>query len=84
MKAYLILCFLLAFLLFFPSSLVARELAADAGKGQPATGSANKPAKPCGHTGRGEPYCKGVKPGPHPNCGKYTRNPRCRPPNSGP
>ncbi|GMN69277.1 hypothetical protein TIFTF001_038327 [Ficus carica] len=54
------------------------------GKGQPATGGANKPAKPCGHTGRGEPYCKGVKPGPLPNCGKYTRNPRCRPPSSGP
>ncbi|GMN57686.1 hypothetical protein TIFTF001_026790 [Ficus carica] len=30
MKAYLILCFLLASLLFFPSSLLARELAADA------------------------------------------------------
>ena len=32
MKAYLSLCFLLASLLFFPSSLVARELAADAGE----------------------------------------------------
>ncbi|GMN57687.1 hypothetical protein TIFTF001_026793 [Ficus carica] len=55
MKAYLILCFLLASLLFFPSSLLAQELAADAGKGGTGgTGNPNKPSKPlpCGKYNR--------------------------------
>ncbi|GMN69743.1 hypothetical protein TIFTF001_038788 [Ficus carica] len=82
MKAYLILCFLLASLLFFPSSLLARELAADAGKGHTGgTGNTNKPTKPCGPSNPGTPYCKGNGNKPSKPCGnRYKRG--C-PPNSG-
>ncbi|GMN57669.1 hypothetical protein TIFTF001_026777 [Ficus carica] len=47
MKAYLILCILLASLLFFPSSLLARELAGDAGKGSVGGTGDARPPNPC-------------------------------------
>ncbi|GMN31391.1 hypothetical protein TIFTF001_046511 [Ficus carica] len=71
MKAYLILCILLASLLFFPSSLLARDLAASAGKATPATRDPNKPA--CNPGGRGTPYKCNQEPKPR-KCEKYDRN----------
>ncbi|GMN21299.1 hypothetical protein TIFTF001_043277 [Ficus carica] len=75
MKTYLILCILLASLLFFPSSLLARDLAA--GTVTPAPSNPDKQAKLCG--GKGKTYkC----PRPPPCRSKYGRN--CAPPNSSP
>ncbi|GMN20502.1 hypothetical protein TIFTF001_045344 [Ficus carica] len=55
MKAYLILCILVASLLFFPSLFFAREF--PAGTVTPAASNPYKPAKLCG--GKGKTYeCK--------------------------
>ncbi|GMN68187.1 hypothetical protein TIFTF001_037244 [Ficus carica] len=71
MKAYLILCIFLASLLFFPSSLLARDLAASAGKGTPATGDPKKPV--CNPGGRGNQYKCNPEPKPR-KCKKYERS----------
>ncbi|GMN22196.1 hypothetical protein TIFTF001_049459 [Ficus carica] len=78
MKAFLILCILFASILFFPSSLLARELAAAVGTGTPATGNtgnSGKPTVPC-KGGKGNTYnCQPGKPKRPPPCNsKYSRH----------
>ncbi|GMN71008.1 hypothetical protein TIFTF001_052605 [Ficus carica] len=74
MKAYIILCVVFASILFFPSSLLARELAAAVGTGTPATGNRDPSTVPC-NGGKGKAYkCQPNKPKRPPCKNKYSRN----------
>ena len=65
-------------------SHVSRMLADDGGNGgSTGSGNTNKPVKPCGETGNGEPYCHGGPQNLNSPCGnKYNRGcNRKKPPN---
>ncbi|EXB72256.1 hypothetical protein L484_009139 [Morus notabilis] len=83
MKAYVVLYILLASILFFPSSLLARELAAGgesaAGTVTPEAGNPYRRTRPC--SPRNPFGCRRSPPNPGSSCKKYKRN--C-PPNSSP